>query len=111
MPGTFYCDHRNLQSLLNKSQREDSVSEPLEKGDCASRVLACSQVAKKSQLGDFPLQLRSQWRGLGAIPGKGTTPHVPQLKIPNSVAKTWCSKINTFFFFFKEKPSWGWNPA
>ena len=31
--GTFYCDHRNLQSLLNKSQREESVSEPLKEGD------------------------------------------------------------------------------
>ena len=74
VPGTFYCDHRNLQLLLNKSQREDSVSEPLEKGDWMSRELACSHVAKKSQLGDFPLHLRSQWRGLGQSLGRELHP-------------------------------------
>ena len=34
--------------------------------------------------------------GPGSIPDEGTRPHIPQLKIPRAMTKTWHSKINIF---------------
>ena len=77
--GTLSYDHRNLQSLLNKPQREEAVSDPLEKRDRESRDLAWGHVTK---------QLAAE-----GLPPASALP-VPQLKIPNSATKTWCRQIN-----------------
>jgi len=43
--------------------------------------------------------------GLCSIPGQGTKSHMPQLKIPQVAPKTWCSKINKYFFNFTKGQS------
>ena len=55
----------------------------------------------KLDLRDFPgglaaKTLKSQYRGLGSIPGQGTRYHMPQLRWKIQVAqlKTWCSQRN-----------------
>ena len=30
----------------------------------------------------------------GSIPGRGTRPHMQELKIPHSATKMWCGQIN-----------------
>ena len=57
----------------------------------------------KLDLRDFPgglaaKTLKSQYRGLGSIPGQGTRYHMPQLRWKIQVAqlKTWCSQRNIF---------------
>ena len=58
---------------------------------------ACPSLNRKAQ-GTF---LVVQWLrlgtphagGPGAIPGQGTRPYMPQLKIPRAATKAWCSQI------------------
>ena len=60
-----------------------------------------------------PIALKCTWRtslvvqwlrlhapnagGPDSIPGQGTRPHMPQLKILHATMKTWCSQINKYF--------------
>ena len=69
--GTFYCDHRNLQSLLNKSQREESVSEPLKEGDWEGRELVWGHVAKQLAVAGRPPASALPGEGIGFNPWEG----------------------------------------
>ena len=60
------------------------------------------QPFKRCDLGTSPVV---QWLrlhapnegGRGSIPGRGTGPHMPQLKIPHVTTETWRSQINNYF--------------
>ena len=69
--------------------------------------------ARNDNLGQNWYPLVIQWLrfhtpnagGLCSIPGQGTKSHMPQLKIPQVAPKTWCSKINKYFFNFTKGQS------
>ena len=78
--------------------------------DCMYSPWGCKELDTTEQLSLFKninsrtslvvwwLRLCTPYAGSpGSIPGQGTGPHMPQLKIPCVVSKTQCSQTNKYF--------------